>query len=395
MKVTDVQAFKLSGSMPREWEHRARSAAPLDMYADYALRDPSPQTDDSSGTMPIVRYYVTIVTDEGLEGIYGPMVYEEQADIIVKKLKPFLLGQDPLDVERLWDQMRHDRHGRNGYYMMAVSAVDCALWDLRGKYFNAPVYRLLGGPTRPRIPVYASALGFPLEAGKVGEQAKAFVREGFAAQKWFFRHGPSGGGEGRAANLRMAQEVREAIGSGHDFMLDCWMGWNVPYAVDMMDRLRELRPLWLEEPLVPNQIEGYAALKERGSLLLAAGEHLYTRKDFKPFLDQGLLAYVQPDPDWTGGITELRKIAVLSETYDVQFVPHGCTVIPNLHVIASLPPSVCPFLEYLVLYQRQQDHFHKHKLRPHGGFIELPERAGLGIELDESVFESKQLIEVR
>lgn len=392
MKITGVQVFRIGGSMSRTWEHRARSATPLDMYADYAAHDPLPILDETSGPMELVRYYVSITTDEGLEGLYGPMVYEEQADIIAKKLKPFLLGQDPLDIERLWDQMRHDRHGRTGYYMMAVSAVDCALWDLRGKYFNAPVYRLLGGPTRTQIPVYASALGFSLEPGKVREQAKALVQEGYKAQKWFFRHGPSGGGEGRAANLRMAQEVREAIGSGHDFMLDCWMGWDVPYAADMMDRLRELRPLWLEEPLVPNQIDGYRRLKERGALQLAAGEHLYTRKDFKPFLDQGLLTYAQPDPDWTGGITELRKLAVLAETYDVQFIPHGCTVLPNLHVIAALPPSLCPYLEYLVLYQRQQDHFHTYKPRPVNGLLRLPEQPGLGIELDESVIESKILI---
>ncbi|MEK3914595.1 enolase C-terminal domain-like protein [Paenibacillus sp. FSL H7-0331] len=389
MKIIDVQVFKLSGMMNKAWEHRARSAAPLDIYPEYALRDPSPSLDSTTEPIPLVRYYVSIVTDEGLDGLYGPMVYEEQADIIIKKLRPLLLDQNPLDIERLWDQMRFDRHGRSGYYMMAASAIDCALWDLRGKFYNTPVYRLLGGPTRSQIPVYASTLGYPIDAGKAGEQAKAFVDAGFKAQKWFFRHGPSAGGEGRASNLRMAQEVREAIGSEADFMLDCWMGWDVPYAIDMMDRLRELRPLWLEEPLLPNQIDGYRLLKERGSLLLAAGEHLYTRKDFKPFFDEGLLAYAQPDPDWTGGITELRKIAILAETFDVKFIPHGCTVLPNLHVIASLAPSVCPYLEYLVLYQQQQNHFHLNKLIPVNGFLALPEQAGLGIELDESTIEAK------
>jgi L-rhamnonate dehydratase len=389
MKVTDVQVFRLTGSIGSEWGHQERSAAPLDMYPEHAVRNQSSLTDRADGRLPLIRYYVTIHTNEGLEGIYGPLVYEEQADIIVKKIRPFLIGQDPLEIERLWDQMRVDRHGRNGYYMMALSAIDCALWDLRGKYYRTPVYRLLGGPTRTQIPVYASTLGFSIEQGKAGKQAKALLGEGYKAQKWFFRHGPSSGGTGKALNLGMAQEVREAIGSENDFMLDCWMGWNVPYTMDMIDRLRELRPLWLEEPLPPNQLDGYRTLKDSGALLLAAGEHLYTRKDFRPFFDQGLLSFAQPDPDWTGGITELRKIGILAEAFDVQFVPHGCTVIPNLHVIASLPPSVCPFLEYLILYQKQQSHFHKNKLLPFNGFLALPEEPGLGIELDESSIESK------
>lgn len=118
MKIIDVQVFKLSGTMNKAWEHRARSFAPLDIYPEYAHRDPSPSIDSSTESIPLVRYYVSIVTDEGLDGLYGPMVYEEQADIIIKKLKPLLLDQNPLDIERLWDQMRFDRHGRGGYYMM-------------------------------------------------------------------------------------------------------------------------------------------------------------------------------------------------------------------------------------------------------------------------------------
>ncbi|MFC0334531.1 enolase C-terminal domain-like protein [Paenibacillus sepulcri] len=389
MKITDVEVWKLTGAIDPVWAHDERSAAPLDSYSDYAQR--SQPVSLADGRLPVVRHYVIIHTDEGIDGLYGPIVYEEQADIIVKRIKPFLIGQNPLDIERLWDQMRVDRHGRSGYFMMALSAIDCALWDLRGKYYNAPVYRLLGGPTRTQIPVYASTLGFPIEAGAAGKQAKALAGEGFTAQKWFFRHGPSGGREGKAINLRMAQEIRDALGGGSDFMLDCWMGWDVPYALDMMEQLRELRPLWLEEPLQPNQLDGYGVLQDRGGIPLAAGEHLYTRKEFKPFLDRGLLDYAQPDPDWTGGITELRKIAILAETFDVKFIPHGCTVMANLHVIASLPPSVCPYLEYLIRYQRQQNHFHINKLVPVDGFLPLPDQPGLGIELDESAILSKMV----
>ncbi|WP_274650270.1 enolase C-terminal domain-like protein [Paenibacillus humicola] len=389
MKITDVEVWALHGSIDAEWAHEERSANPLDFYPDYAKRD-QPSVPDGS-RLPVDRHYVVVRTDEGIDGLYGPIVYEEQAHIMVRTIKPFLVGQNPLDIERLWDQMSVGRHAHTGYFMMALSAIDNALWDLRGKYFGAPVYRLLGGPTRTEIPVYASTLGFSLAPGEAGKQAKRLAEEGFAAQKWFFRHGPSAGGEGRTANLRMAREVREALGESGDFMLDCWMGWDVPYALDMMDRLRELRPLWLEEPLKPAQLDGYKTLRARGALPLAAGEHLYTRKEFKPYFDAGALDYAQPDPDWTGGITELRKIAVLAETYDVKFIPHGCTAMPNLHVIAALPPSVCPYLEYLIRYQRQQNHFHKNKLVPAGGFLPLPEKPGLGIELDEGAIESKTI----
>ncbi|TBL80122.1 enolase C-terminal domain-like protein [Paenibacillus thalictri] len=390
MKISDVKVYRVSGWMELEEGESERSAAPRDMYAEYAALAQPEQINSANGKVRIVRHYVSIHTDEGLEGIYGPIVYEEQADIIVKKIKPQLLGQNPLDIERLWDQLRYDRHGRSGYYMMAVSAVDCALWDLRGKFYNTPVYRLLGGATRDKIPVYASMLGHSLQSGEAGKQAKAAAQQGYTAQKWFFRYGPSSGAQGKADNLRLAEEVREALGFSYELMLDCWMSWDVPYALDMMERLREVRPLWLEEPLLPNQIDGYRVLKEKAHLNIAAGEHLYTRKEFKPFFDQGLLQFAQPDPDWTGGITELRKIAVVAETYDVKFVPHGCTVIPNLHVIASLPPFVCPYLEYLIRYQKQQHHFHKNKMVPSGGYLSLPSEPGLGIELDDTAIEAME-----
>ena len=157
-----------------------------------------------------VAHFVEIETDQGVSGIGGP-IPEEQAYIIGKQLAPLLIGHDPLAIERLWDRMyRFQVHGRKGTPMMALSAVDCALWDLKGKWFNAPVYQLLGGPTRTEIPAYASALGYSLDPELVQERAQQFVEQGYRATKWFFRDGPTDGIAGIQRNLRLVRTLRDS-----------------------------------------------------------------------------------------------------------------------------------------------------------------------------------------
>jgi len=235
-------------------------------------------------------------------------------------------------------------------------------------------------------------LGFSLKPDLVRERAEEFRDMGFSAQKWFFRHGPSAGHEGREKNLTLVRTLRETLGDAYDLMFDCFMSWDVPYAISMARDMLPYRPTWLEEPLPPDPLDGFVRIKQATGIPLAAGEHLYSRWDVKPFLEAGALDFVQTDPEWTGGITELVKICALASTYDVKVVPHGHHVVAAAHVVASQSPALCPMVEYLIEHAERQQVFLKNPLTPVNGSIPLPTAPGL-IELDESKVEKKAELE--
>jgi len=387
MQITDVRLFRVRGMMiPRRLSFsEERQVGALDLFPEYRAHAVTPPTAaELAEERPIEGVYVEIITDEGISGLFGPIM-EAQAYLIDTQLRRYLIGQDPIAVEHVWDVLaRHDRHGRRGYMMMAISAVDLALWDIRGKAAGMPVYRLLGGPTREAVPAYASALGYSLEPDKVCERARAFVAQGFTAQKWFFRYGP---GDGRAAitrNMTLVRTLREAVGDEIDLMFDAWLGWDVPFAIEMGKRMAPYHPRWLEEPVQPDRIESYAEIRRATGIPIAGGEHEYTRWGFKVLLDADAIDVIQADPDWTGGLTEMPKICALASAYDKQVIPHGHSVVPALHLVASQSPAVCPLLEYLFLLNENKQWFHQTKFMPENGVIRLPTAPGLGIALDES-----------
>jgi L-alanine-DL-glutamate epimerase-like enolase superfamily enzyme len=318
-------------------------------------------------------------------------VDEEQAYLALRWLRPLVTGRDPLATEHLWDLMaRVNRHGRTGYFMAAVSAVDEALWDLKGRHVGEPVYRLLGGPTRDRVRAYGSMLGASVEPERAAAEARRRRDEGFTAQKWFFRHGPGSGEEGVGWNLALAAAVREGAGDDAEIMFDAYMGWTADYAVRTARGLLPYRPAWLEEPFPPNRLDAFRRLKAETGIPIATGEHVYTRWEFRPFLDEGLLAVVQADPDWTGGVTELARVADLASAYGVRLVPHGHSIAAALHVVASRPPATCPMVEYLFSHLPRLQYFHKRPITAEGGWVALPTAPGLGIELDEAKIESRE-----
>jgi L-alanine-DL-glutamate epimerase-like enolase superfamily enzyme len=268
--------------------------------------------------------------------------------------------------------------------MMAISAVDNALWDLRGKLLGLPVYRLLGGPTRDRVECYASMLGSSLDPGLVRERAQWAVAEGFKAEKWFFRYGPSAGLEGLRRNVELVRTVREAVGPDVELMFDCWMGWDATYALRLLERIAEYQPRWLEEPVPPDRVGDLAVIRRGGRVPIATGEHEYTRWGFLQLLQAEAVDVLQADPDWCGGISELVKICALASAYGRQVVPHGHSVYAAAHVIAAQPPATCPMAEYLVRHQPRAQHFHARQLRPERGAFALPDAPGLGIAIDEA-----------
>jgi len=393
MRIGDVRLRHVSGRMRFEgdfWEERL--IRPVDVYPKYRAQGPEvlPKTDD--GAYRIETFFVEIESDEGVVGIGGP-IPREQAFLIDADLKPHLIGADPLAHEVVWDTLyRVSVHGRKGLTMMAISAVDCALWDLKGRYFNTPVYRLLGGPTRSEIPAYASALGYSVEPDRAAERAREFVRQGYTATKWFFRNGPADGPQGMVRNSQLVSALRGAIGDEVDLMLDCWMSWDVPYTVAMAERLEDYEPRWLEEPVLPDKIESYAAIRRQVRVPISGGEHEYTRWGLKALMDAEAVDVLQPDIYWAGGITEMLKICALASTYDLPVIPHGHSTPASAHLIASQPTSVCPLLEYLIKWNEIHQFFLKTPLKPERGVVHIPETPGLGMDLDEAKIESQRLV---
>src|SRR5205085_2337147 len=157
---------------------------------------------------------------------------------------------------------RHQVHGRKGPGMQGISVVDCALWDIKGKWLNAPVHSLLGGPTRSSVPAYASMLGYSAEPSRAAEEARALVRQGYTALKLFLRHSAWAGSDGVERNVAHVRAVREAVGADVELMLDVWSSWDVPYCMMISERLAEYRPRWLEEPVLADRLNSYAVLRE-------------------------------------------------------------------------------------------------------------------------------------
>lgn len=391
MKITDVSLFQVSGRYTGPvFPPGDRQAKPLDIYPEF---NQLPRAERVSGDAPTMRaIYVEVQTDEGVSGLFGP-IEEYQALVIQKSLRPFLIGRDPLANELLLDQMlRLDRHGRSGWFMTGVSPIDCALWDLKGKAWGQPVYRLLGGPTRPAVPAYASMLGFSVEPEAAAVVAREYKEKGFAAQKWFFRYGPGDGNAGKEKNLAMARAVREAVGPHYTLMFDAFTGWDVTYATEMVKALAPLNPTWMEEPIPPERIGGLRKIRRAAGVPIATGEHVYTRWQVKELLVAEALDVIQTDPDWTGGITELVKICTLGSAFEVPVIAHGHSLLPALHVAGSQSPATVPMVEYLIRSQEVKQFFHTPIYRPEDGAVRLPELPGLGLVLDEEKIKARARI---
>jgi L-rhamnonate dehydratase len=387
VKIADIHLFRVEGEGPA-WEFEDRAVEALDLYPDHVRA-----TAGAGDTSCRLRAtYVEILTDEDVSGLYGP-IDRRQAFLIATDLRPFLLGEDPLAAERVHDRMlRMYRHGRAGLFVNAISAVDNALWDLRGKVAGEPVYRLLGGPTRERVPVYASMLGYSIEPERAGAIATKQKERGFGAQKWFFAFGPGGGHEGFLRNVAMATAVREAVGPGYPLMFDAFMGWDATYAADMLRALEPVAPHWIEEPVPPERLDVFRRLAASTNIRLATGEHAHTRWQIKELLDAGVGA-IQADPDWSGGITEQRHICSLCSAYDVPVVAHGHAVPVPVHIAASQTSQVVPMVEYLMRIQERNQFFNRTIYRPVDGALDLPTASGLGIDLDPSKVEDRREID--
>ena len=380
LEVVRVEGRREVSAAHQQYQvHPAHVWRPPSGYAEPA--QPRVTTEDVSAL------YLRVRTKGGAEGLYGP-IDQESVPVLQRDLAPWLKDRDALAIESLWDGMhRANRHGRAGHYMMAISAADNVLWDLRGRLVGLPVFRLLGG-SRSRVPVYASCLGFSLEAGAVEQTVTRLSSEGYRAQKWFFAHGPADGRDGLLANVDLVRRVRAAAGDRVDLMFDAFMGWDLQYALAFVQDAAGYRPRFLEEPFPTDRLESFVALSRATSIPIASGEHVYGRWEAERYLQAGAIRVLQADPEWCGGTSELVRMCALASVHDAHVVPHGHGLRSALHVIASQSPATCPMGEYLLVKMALPTHpwyspyFEKDPLRVAQGEVVLNESPGFGIAFD-------------
>jgi L-rhamnonate dehydratase len=394
MKIEKVRLRHVFGTIETDglfWEERL--VMPLDVYDEF--RDTSKRVkwgDQAQDThLDNDAYFVQIETDEGVIGIGGPMD-KAVAFIIENELSRYLIGRDPLAIEFLWDIMhRGSVHGRQGNTMIAISAIDNALWDLKGRYFNVPVYSVIGGPTQTEVPAYASMLGYNvLDMGLVKERAAEKQKEGYTAQKWFFRHGPMSGPEGLKKNVEMVRTLRETLGDDDDIMLDCWQSMDVNYVIKLAEQIEEFHPRWLEETALPDRVDSYRKIREATNIPLSGAEHHYTRWGMKQFIDAEALDILQPDIYWAGGLSEVLKIAALATSFDLITIPHGHSTNAGIHFSVSQSPIHTPYQEYLVKWNIIHQHFLKDPVSPVKGTIHAPTGVGMMMDLDPDKIEREE-----
>lgn len=383
--IQDVEILRLVGSHEElRGKNHQHQVQPLHLYPE---RRPAVYRDAASAkaeTEPLTQHYVRIRTRGGAEGLYG-VVDREALPVLLGPLRTLLIGQDALAIERIWDQMyRSNRHSRASHYMMAISYLDNALWDLRGRRFGVPVYRLLGGPTQQPVPVYGSCLGFAVDPAVAGPRAAQLKKDGFRHQKWFLGYGPGDGPKGMDLNVALMRALREATGEDTEIMFDAYQGWDLQYALEWCRKVERYRPTWLEEPFPVADLESFARLARATSVPLATGEHFYNRWEVEQYLESGALHYVQADPEWCGGVSEVLKIGHLCSVRGVKLVPHCHNIHGALHIVASQSPALCPYGEYLINHVPEKLHFMKDPPLAANGRVTLRDRPGFGIELDST-----------
>jgi L-alanine-DL-glutamate epimerase-like enolase superfamily enzyme len=341
---------------------------------------------------------VEVITDSGEVGIgnaaLAPRVTKQAIDLY---LTPILLGQNPWDCEYLWQNMyrRTMAFGRKGIGMVAISAVDIAIWDLLGKVTKQPVFRLLGGKTKQKIPVYASRLySQPLD--ELAKEAQKYKDQGYLAMKLRFGWGPTDGAAGMQRNVELVRTVRQVVGDEIDVMADAYMGWTLDYARRMIPLLAPFNLRWVEEPVIPDNLAGYAALKAMNIVPISGGEHEFTMYGFREMLEAKAVDYIQFDTNRVGGITQARKISAMAEAFEVPVIPHAGQM-HNFHVVmASLNSPMAEFFPPVDVEVGNELFWYifEGEPLPKGGYIELDEnKPGLGLSINEEALKKFAIIE--
>ena len=395
MKISKLEAIRIR--VPEWTPQESLATAPTDALYDWgeSLRDASMSVYNmvpGERREPVFIVIVRVTTTDGISGLGGIALGSEAvARVVENQLAPLVLGCSPFDTELLWGKMYNStvNIGRKGLVLEAISGVDIAIWDVVGKALGQPVYNLIGGKTRRRIRAYCSAGRTHDDFDAMGEAAAARKeRYGLTAFKMWFGYGPGHGREGMRKNVQCIRTLREALGEDTDLMADAYMGWDVPYAIEMIRMLEPFHLKWIEEPVMPDNIDGYARIRQSVNTPISGGEHEFTRWGFRQLIEKGAVDYLQPDVNRVGGITEARKIWALAQAYDLPVIPHSHNY-HNQHLIMANLNS--PLSEWFPSEYRDGDTFFSELFLGEAevvdGYIELSEKPGLGVELNEAVVE--------
>ena len=323
---------------------------------------------------------VRIRTDTGQEGIgvtYHEVGGEATRDIIEFNMKARLLGRDPLETEVIYaDFVQYLRGvGRKGVMFCALSAIDIALWDLKGKIFDLPLYRLLGG-NKTKVPVYASGGWTSYDDDQLVAEARHMVAQGYRMIK--LKVGVEGGRNPRR-DVRRVAKVRDAIGPDVTLMLDANNCWNAATAAQFANRLGDYDILFLEEPVFADDMPGLAQFKRSTDMPLATGEHEYTKYGARDLILNQAVDIMQLDGARAGGYTEMLKIAAIAQAWNIPVAPHAMENI-HLHLVAAVPNAL--FVERLLLFETLTANTFVDAPVPKDGYMEVPNLPGMGLVLN-------------
>lgn len=374
MKVTDVVCHVLQAKVDRPftsargWRYAARSSC-----------------------------VVEIRTDEGITGwgeCYGPAAVNKA--LVETQYRPRVVGRDPFDVEVVWEDLynRIKDYGATGFSITALSGIDIALWDIMGRAVGKPVHKLIGGAHRTELVAYATGLYFTdmdRLVPEAVEEAEAYARQGFRAIKMKI-----GLGDPRL-DLARIKAVREAIGPDIHLAVDANHCFTVPQAIRLGRAMEPLDILWFEEPIGPEDRDGYAEVTRALDIAVAGGENEFTRWGFRDTVARKAMDIVQPDVCAAGGISECRKIAALASAHGVECVPHAwgsaiglAATVQFLAALPDTPPAfrpVPPMLEFEQTPNPLRDDLAREPIRQVDGIVRVPDGPGLGIEVDRAVLE--------
>ena len=334
---------------------------------------------------------VEVNTNEGITGVgeaFGPP--EITSAIIEHVYKPYLMGKDPMDKEVIWEELYNKLrdHGQKGLSIEAISAVDIALWDVIGKNFDVPIHKLLGGAYRDKVKVYAT--GFYRK--KTHPQTEDAVKEAIQYVEKGFKGFKIKIGFDIKEDVARVKAIKEAVENEILIMIDANHAYDASTAINVGRRMEPCQIYWFEEPVPPEDIEGYIEVKQALNIPIAAGEAEFTKFGFRHLISNRAVDIVQPDCCVTGGLTEAKKIATLAHAWNIQCIPHvwgsAIAIATALQLIATLPPCPLSLNPKEPIFELDQspnifrENLVTEPLEVRDGYIEIPKKAGLGVTLN-------------
>lgn len=371
MKIKDVKCHLTP--MGGSWLTETIVANPMSIYPEYVAKR-------SSWYGKMTAAVVEVILEDGTSGygFVGGAKGEAAAIAIDEQLCALVVGKTVFQTELIHEQLCRASvfYGRGGFAQCAISGIDIALWDAKGKILEQPVYNLLGGKTRETLRTYYT-----------GNDPTALRELGIKDMKIAIPYGPADGENGMRKNEEVVALAREVLGPDAFIALDVYMAWDVPYTLKMYDRIRQYKIEWIEEPVPPSDYEGYATLRRRLGTMITGGEHEYTLEGFRRLIEGGCVDIVQPDIYRAGGPTSLKKIAALAKANHIKLICHGIGS-PTYHFQISNGPELTPFVEYIDIYRNStRDWVLSDDPRPVDGELALAQSPGFGYGLNPVVFD--------